>query len=95
MKYEIQESPDGLAQAFIIGEHFIGDSNTCLVLGDNIFYGQSFVETLSKIIKKQTGATVIGYPVKDPNRFGIVEFDKNNKVLSIEEKPASQNHSML
>jgi glucose-1-phosphate thymidylyltransferase len=88
LKYKVQPSPDGLAQAFIIGERFIGDSNTCLILGDNIFYGQSFIPMLKKIIKRQTGATVLGYPVKDPERFGIVEFDQNNKVLSVEEKPA-------
>ena len=87
LKYKIQPSPDGLAQAFIIGENFIGDSNTCLILGDNIFYGHSFTPMLKKIIKRQTGATVFGYPVKDPERFGILEFDKNNKVLSVEEKP--------
>ena len=87
LKYKIQPSPDGLAQAFIIGENFIGDSNTCLILGDNIFYGHSFTPMLKKIIKRQTGATVFGYPVKDPERFGIVEIDKNNKVISVEEKP--------
>ncbi|MEO3739808.1 glucose-1-phosphate thymidylyltransferase RfbA [Kosakonia sp. WA-90] len=87
IEYAIQPSPDGLAQAFIIGEKFIGDDSCCLVLGDNIFYGQSFSNTLKKIVSRQSGATVFGYQVKDPERFGVVEFDSNHKVVSIEEKP--------
>ena len=86
--YEIQPSPDGLAQAFIIGEEFIGSDNVCLVLGDNIFYGQGFSPKLIHAAQKQKGATVFGYQVKDPERFGVVEFDENMKALSIEEKPA-------
>ncbi|OEE19277.1 glucose-1-phosphate thymidylyltransferase [Vibrio cyclitrophicus ZF205] len=85
--YEIQPSPDGLAQAFIIGEQFIGDDSVCLVLGDNIFYGQGFSPKLINAVKKQKGATVFGYQVKDPERFGVVEFDVNMKALSIQEKP--------
>nr|WP_113867729.1 glucose-1-phosphate thymidylyltransferase RfbA [Brenneria salicis]NMN92146.1 glucose-1-phosphate thymidylyltransferase [Brenneria salicis ATCC 15712 = DSM 30166]RBP61136.1 glucose-1-phosphate thymidylyltransferase [Brenneria salicis ATCC 15712 = DSM 30166]RLM28711.1 glucose-1-phosphate thymidylyltransferase [Brenneria salicis ATCC 15712 = DSM 30166] len=87
IEYAVQPSPDGLAQAFIIGELFIGNSKCCLVLGDNIFYGQSFSRTLAQAAGHDSGATVFGYRVKDPERFGVVEFDKNNKVLSIEEKP--------
>ena len=87
IEYAIQPSPDGLAQAFIIGEEFIGDDSVCLVLGDNIFYGQSFTTKLKETVKNLKGATIFGYPVKDPERFGIVEFDDNKKVLSIEEKP--------
>ena len=87
INYEIQPSPDGLAQAFIIGEQFIGNSNVCLVLGDNIFYGQSFSRMLQTAVNRSSGATVFGYQVKDPERFGVVEFDENNRVLSIEEKP--------
>ncbi|MDF2155734.1 glucose-1-phosphate thymidylyltransferase RfbA [Vibrio sp. CAU 1672] len=88
LEYAIQPSPDGLAQAFIIGEEFIGDDSVCLVLGDNIFYGQSFSETLKHAASKKSGATVFGYQVKDPERFGVVEFDDNMKAISIEEKPA-------
>lgn len=87
LSYEVQESPDGLAQAFIIGEEFIGDDNVCLVLGDNIFYGQGFSPKLLSAANKKKGATVFGYQVKDPERFGVVEFDKKLKALSIEEKP--------
>ncbi|MBA6358065.1 MULTISPECIES: glucose-1-phosphate thymidylyltransferase RfbA [unclassified Colwellia] len=87
ISYEIQPSPDGLAQAFIIGEKFIGDDNVCLVLGDNIFYGQGFSPKLLNAAQKQLGATVFGYQVKDPERFGVVDFDDNMTVLSIEEKP--------
>lgn len=86
--YEIQPSPDGLAQAFIIGEEFIGDSNVCLVLGDNIFYGPGLTPLLRNAVNQQSGATVFGYQVKDPERFGVVEFDENQKAISIEEKPA-------
>ncbi|MGF1878045.1 glucose-1-phosphate thymidylyltransferase RfbA [Photobacterium frigidiphilum] len=87
LEYAIQPSPDGLAQAFIIGEEFIGDDNVCLVLGDNIFYGQSFSQTLKNAASKESGATVFGYQVKDPERFGVVDFDENMRALSIEEKP--------
>lgn len=86
--YAVQPSPDGLAQAFIIGEDFIGDDNVCLVLGDNVFYGQSFSQTLKHVAKRDTGATVFGYQVKDPERFGVVEFDAQMKAISIEEKPS-------
>ncbi len=87
MSYAVQPSPDGLAQAFIIGEEFIGDDSVCLVLGDNIFYGQSFSNQLQRAVSRDQGATVFGYMVKDPERFGVVEFDSTGKVLSIEEKP--------
>ena len=87
ISYAVQPSPDGLAQAFIIGEEFIGNDNVCLVLGDNIFYGQSFTQTLKQAAAKTHGATVFGYRVKDPERFGVVEFDENFNALSIEEKP--------
>jgi len=87
LEYAIQPSPDGLAQAFIIGEEFIGDDSVCLVLGDNIFYGQSFSQTLLNAANRETGATVFGYQVKDPERFGVVDFDENMQALSIEEKP--------
>ncbi|WP_174866007.1 glucose-1-phosphate thymidylyltransferase RfbA [Pectobacterium polaris] len=87
IKYAVQPSPDGLAQAFIIGESFIGNDKCCLVLGDNIFYGQSFSRTLAQAASHDSGATVFGYRVKDPERFGVVEFDSSNKVISIEEKP--------
>lgn len=87
LEYVIQPSPDGLAQAFIIGEEFIGDDSVCLVLGDNIFYGQSFSKTLQSAASRKSGATVFGYQVKDPERFGVVEFDEEMKAVSIEEKP--------
>ena len=87
ISYAVQPSPDGLAQAFIIGKEFIGNDNVCLVLGDNIFYGQSFTQTLKQAAAKTHGATVFGYQVKDPERFGVVEFDENFNALSIEEKP--------
>ncbi|MDW2092039.1 glucose-1-phosphate thymidylyltransferase RfbA [Vibrio sp. 1865] len=87
LEYAIQPSPDGLAQAFLIGEEFIGDDSVCLVLGDNIFYGQSFSDTLKRAAARESGATVFGYQVKDPERFGVVEFDDNKKAVSIEEKP--------
>jgi glucose-1-phosphate thymidylyltransferase len=85
--YEVQQNPEGLAQAFIIGEEFIGNSNVCLVLGDNIFYGQGFSPKLKEAASKQKGATVFGYQVKDPERFGVVSFDEKKRVVSIEEKP--------
>lgn len=88
LTYAEQPSPDGLAQAFIIGEEFIGDSNVCLVLGDNIFYGQGFSPLLRKAAAKPNGASVFGYQVKDPERFGVVEFDENKRAISLEEKPA-------
>lgn len=88
--YKEQPSPDGLAQAFILGKEFIGDDNVALVLGDNIFFGQGFSKTLAEVVDKikiKGGATVFGYKVKDPQRFGVVDFDKDGKALSIEEKP--------
>lgn len=87
LSYAVQPSPDGLAQAFIIGEEFIDQSKVCLVLGDNIFYGQGFTPMLRQAVNRQTGATVFGYQVKDPERFGVVEFDADKKVMSLEEKP--------
>ena len=87
LSYVIQPRPDGLAQAFILGEKFIGQSNVCLVLGDNIFYGQGFTPMLRQAAARQKGATVFGYQVKDPERFGVVEFDEQQRVMSIEEKP--------
>ncbi len=87
VSYAVQPSPDGLAQAFIIGENFIGDDSVCLVLGDNIFYGQGFSPRLVNAAERLKGATVFGYKVKDPERFGVVEFDKDMRALSIEEKP--------
>lgn len=87
ISYAVQPTPDGLAQAFIIGEEFIGDESVCLVLGDNIFYGQGFGPMLREAASRPTGATVFGYQVKDPERFGVVEFDQDKNVISIEEKP--------
>ncbi|BFM49635.1 glucose-1-phosphate thymidylyltransferase RfbA [Marinomonas sp. THO17] len=90
LSYVVQPSPDGLAQAFILGEDFIGSDSVCLVLGDNIFYGQGFTPKLKHAVenaKNGQGATVFGYQVKDPERFGVVEFDENQKAISIEEKP--------
>jgi len=87
LEYAIQPSADGLAQAFIIGEEFIGDDSVCLVLGDNIFYGYSFSKILANAGNREAGATVFGYQVKDPERFGVVDFDENMRALSIEEKP--------
>jgi glucose-1-phosphate thymidylyltransferase len=88
IEYAVQPSPDGLAQAFLIGEEFIGDSNVALVLGDNIFYGQHFSDNLKRAATKNSGATLFGYHVKDPERFGVVELGIGGKVLSIEEKPS-------
>jgi glucose-1-phosphate thymidylyltransferase len=87
LSYSIQPHPDGLAQAFIIGEDFIGNDNVCLILGDNVFYGQGFSPKLGNVVGREKGATVFGYKVKDPERFGVVEFDKNLRAISIEEKP--------
>jgi len=89
--YAEQSKPEGLAQAFVLGEEFIGNDDVCLILGDNIFFGSGFSETLKNVVKNiktKGGATVFGYSVKDPQRFGVVEFDKNAKAVSIEEKPA-------
>ena len=88
LSYEVQPTPDGLAQAFIIGEKFIGSDSVCLVLGDNIFFGQGFSPKLKAVAQREAGATVFGYQVMDPERFGVVEFDEHNKAISIEEKPA-------
>ena len=87
LKYATQSSPDGLAQAFIIGEEFIGHDDVCLALGDNIFYGQGLTILLQQAVSELDGATIFAHPVKDPKRFGIVEFNKENKVISVEEKP--------
>ncbi len=87
LQYAIQPSPDGLAQAFIIGEAFIGDDSVCLILGDNIFHGDGLAETLQAAAAKESGATVFGYYVTDPERYGVVEFDKQGQAISIEEKP--------
>lgn len=87
MSYAVQESPRGLADAFIIGEEFISDDNVALVLGDNIFYGQSFSKLLRTVVERETGATIFGYYVRDPREYGVVEFDENGKAISIEEKP--------
>lgn len=88
LEYATQPSPDGLAQAFLIGERFIGDNSVCLALGDNIFYGQGFSPKLRKAAERADGATIFGYQVKDPERFGVVEFDQHHRAISIEEKPA-------
>lgn len=87
ISYCIQEYPRGLADAFILGEEFIGDDSVCLILGDNVFYGQDMTRVLRRAMENKTGATIFGYPVKDPRAFGVVEFDKNHNVVSIEEKP--------
>ena len=87
LTYKVQDSPRGLADAFILGEEFIGNDSVCLVLGDNVFYGRSFTRTLKDAIDNNKGATIFGYPVSDPRAFGVVEFDKDNNVVSIEEKP--------
>lgn len=88
LAYEVQPSPDGLAQAFIIGEEFIGNDNVCLILGDNIYYGYGLPKMLQKAASLKDGATVFGYYVKDPERYGVVDFDAKGKVLSLEEKPS-------
>lgn len=87
LSYQVQEVPRGLADAFILGEEFIGNDSVCLVLGDNVFYGQDMTRYLRRAIENLKGATIFGYPVKNPTAFGVVEFDENNKVVSIEEKP--------
>ena len=87
LSYKVQEAPRGLAEAFILGEEFIGDDNVCLVLGDNIFYGYGFTERLKAAASREKGATIFGYHVSNPTEFGVVEFDDNGNVLSIEEKP--------
>ena len=87
IQYKVQQIPRGLADAFILGEEFIGSDSVCLILGDNIFYGQDMTKVLTRAMKNETGATVFGYPVKDARQFGVVEFDRDHKVLSIEEKP--------
>lgn len=96
LSYAEQPSPDGLAQSFLIGADFIGADNVCLVLGDNIFYGQNFTDKLRAAVSRETGATVFGYHVKDPERFGVVEFDVDGKAVSIEEKPLEprSNHAV-
>ena len=87
LEYAVQEEPKGLAQAFLIGEDFIGDDSVCLILGDNVFYGMNFPNMLLRVREQNQGATVFGYPVMNPTDFGVVEFDENGKVISIEEKP--------
>ncbi|MDZ4949062.1 NTP transferase domain-containing protein, partial [Clostridium perfringens] len=87
IEYKVQEAPNGLAEAFIIGEEFIGDDNVAMILGDNIFYGQSFSNNLKEAAALEKGAMVFGYYVQDPKAFGVVEFDENGRVISLEEKP--------
>ena len=89
LSYAVQPNPDGLAQAFIIGEDFIGNDSVCLVLGDNIYYGQGLSKTLQNAAARDKGATIFGYQVTDPERFGVVEFDDNHRAISIEEKPTN------
>lgn len=87
LQYKVQPSPDGLAQAFILGEEFIGNDSVAMILGDNVYYGSGMRKILQRVAEKESGATVFGYHVHDPERFGVVEFDENGKVLSVEEKP--------
>ena len=87
ISYKVQDTPRGLADAFILGEEFIGDDSVCLVLGDNVFYGQNFTKILRDALENNNGATIFGYPVSDPRAFGVVEFDEAFNVVSIEEKP--------
>lgn len=87
LEYKVQETPRGLADAFILGESFIGDDSVCLILGDNVFYGQDFTKVLNKVKTRTKGATIFGYPVNNPRAFGVVAFDDQKKVVSIEEKP--------
>lgn len=89
LTYKVQDTPRGLADAFILGEEFIGNDSVCLILGDNVFYGQNMTKVLQTAMENKIGATIFGYPVKDPRAFGVVEFDANRKVVSIEEKPAN------
>ena len=89
LSYKVQETPRGLADAFILGEDFISKDNVCLILGDNVFYGQDFTKVLNKATAIKEGAVIFGYPVKDARSFGVVEFDVNSKVISIEEKPVN------
>lgn len=93
LEYRVQPSPDGLAQAFLIGEDFIGDDSVAMILGDNIFYGQGFTKILERVAKRSEGATIFGYNVKDPERFGVVEFDEKGKAISLEEKPLNPKSS--
>ncbi|MBU2971736.1 glucose-1-phosphate thymidylyltransferase RfbA [Pseudoalteromonas sp. C2R02] len=93
LSYEVQNEPNGIAEAFIIGEHFIGQDHVALVLGDNLFYGQGFLAKLKSVMKNKVGATIFGYQVKDPERFGVVEFNDDKKVISIEEKPLNAKSS--
>ena len=93
IEYAVQENPDGLAQAFIIGEKFISDDSVCLILGDNIYYGSGLAKMLQRAAVKDKGATVFGYHVQDPERFGVVEFDENMRAISIEEKPENPKSS--
>ncbi|WP_339947192.1 glucose-1-phosphate thymidylyltransferase RfbA [uncultured Albimonas sp.] len=93
LQYAVQPSPDGLAQAFVIGREFVGTDNVCLVLGDNIFYGHGLPELLKAALTRKTGGTIFGYHVHDPQRYGVVEFDRSGKALSIEEKPAEPKSS--
>ena len=95
ISYEVQKKPEGIAQAFVIGKNFIGSDSVCLILGDNIFWGQGFSDILKNAINQKKGATVFGYQVKDPQRFGVIEFDKNKKVISIEEKPKSPKSNFI
>lgn len=88
IRYQVQEKPEGLAQAFVLGSHFIGSDNVALVLGDNIFYGQGFQQMLARAAAQKEGATIFGYPVSDPQRYGVVAFDQAGNAVSIEEKPA-------
>ena len=94
IEYAVQEEPNGIAQAFLIGEDFIGNDRVALILGDNIFYGQGFTQRLQKVAAREEGATVFGYRVKDPERFGVVDFDASGHVLSVEENPRFLNLTM-
>ena len=95
MSYAVQETPRGLADAFLIGADFIGNDSVALVLGDNIFYGQSFSRVLRQAAEREKGATIFGYFVRDPREYGVVEFDENGKALSIEEKPEPVSYTHL